>query len=54
MFRGKKGGATGDVMGGHHVNRDERAPDMAIYGGNAFGHTVSPTAHLFGECDLLG
>lgn len=49
MFRGKKGGqqATGDVMGGH-VNRDERAPDMSIYAGNAFGHTVSPTAHLFG------
>ena len=49
MFRGKKGAGTADedVMGSQG-----RAPDMAIYGGNAFGHSVSPTAHLFGECDL--
>lgn len=50
MFRGRKGSAagTGDVMGSH-VNRDGAAPDMAIYGGNAFGHSVSPTAHLLGK-----
>ena len=50
MFRGRKGAAgDSDVVGHHRVNRDGAAPDMAIYGGNAFGHSVSPTAHLFGE-----
>lgn len=50
MFRGRRGRAAGDTdVMGHHVNRDGAAPDMAIYGGNAFGHSVSPTAHLLGE-----
>ena len=48
MFRGKKGSAPSDTdVMGHHGG----APDMAIYGGNAFGHSVSPTAHLLGEFD---
>lgn len=50
MFRGRKGSAAGTVdVIGRHVNRDGAAPDMAIYGGNAFGHSVSPTAHLLGK-----
>ncbi|KAL3162393.1 hypothetical protein ABBQ32_010068 [Trebouxia sp. C0010 RCD-2024] len=55
MFRGRKGSAagTGDVMGSH-VNRDGAAPDMAIYGGNAFGHSVSPTAHLLADPAPIG
>lgn len=45
MFRGRKGGNSDEnVMATHG-----QAPDMAIYGGSAFGHSVSPTAHLFGR-----
>ncbi len=44
MFRGRKGNGDQAVMEMHGA-----APDQAIYGGSAFGHSVSPTAHLFGE-----
>lgn len=30
------------------------APDQAIYGGSAFGHSVSPTAHLFADPAPIG
>lgn len=50
MFRGRKGGNSDeDVMATHG-----QAPDMAIYGGSAFGHSVSPTAHLFADPAPIG
>ena len=44
MFRGRKGHGDQEVMATHGG-----APDQAIYGGSAFGHSVSPTAHLLGR-----
>ena len=48
MFRGRKGHGDQEVMATHGG-----APDQAIYGGSAFGHSVSPTAHLFGRSQTI-
>lgn len=49
MFRGRKGNGDQAVMEMHGA-----APDQAIYGGSAFGHSVSPTAHLFADPAPIG